>query len=249
MTKVAHQEISVVTTLDVVADYALYASDYSGCILTRRTRKKPISVAENQASIVAISQLMISLEGYINRVLFLSEADVSVYDRKYCDQKLATLLSVGNSSKGLISHVNEALVVRNAIMHSHIYVSDRDPSRNIVSIEQSILDLTNKRYENAVNVKTFRTNILHLHVVPSEIGFDDVFKALKMWSQIYKQLQIRYKTDAYLPPYSARNFERFMKMGGRENDFKAIPFDNNGSFSMLLKYFQHPELYKQLAQS
>lgn len=247
-----HSEISVVTTLDTVADHALFASEIA-YPRKRRYFRQPISVGEQTASVIAISQLMISLEGYINRVLYFLEQDdppfssVLVADNPHA--KLAAILGNGSSARSTLTKFDEALVMRNSIMHSHIYQTDRNENRRILNVEQRILR-SNRGYTTHVNTSTYRTKRTKFHVIPTEIGFDDVLKSLELWNKIYSIIESRHGHGvSYLAPYYPYNFRRFLKANGKDNEFEAIPLDNNGSFTNLIRYFKDVSLYKQIALS
>ncbi len=247
-----HSEISVVTTLDAVADHALFASEIA---YPRRRRyfRQPISVGEQNASVVAISQLMISMEGYINRILHFLEQDDStlgsVLEADDPHAKLAEILGNGTNARSLLTKFDEALVMRNSIMHSHIYQTDRNENRRILNVEQRILR-SNRRYVAHVNTSTYRTRKTKFHVIPTEIGFDDVIKSLELWNKIYRFVESRHRDGiAYLAPYYPYNFRRFMEANSKAVEFEVIPLDNNGSFTNLIRYFKDVSLYKQIASN
>lgn len=249
----SHQEISTITTLNVVADYTLFALEI---VPRRRARRlnSPISVAERENSIVAISQLMISLEGYINRVLYLLESDDPAYSASLLKRepadRLADILGSSRRAHSVLNKMKELLVTRNSIMHAHLYATERDQNRRILAIEKRILDSGNRSYRNLVDQNTYRTLKYKFHVVPSEIGFDDVFKGLELWNQIYRMIEQKHgRNVAYLPPYYPYGYRRFLSANHRSDEFDAIPLDHDGSFSSLIRYLKNPNLYQQAHSS
>jgi len=235
-----HQEISTITELDIVSDYALFAYDISSRRGARRLRT-PISVAESGNSIVAISQLMISLEGYVNRVLHLLEdEDPATYagalDLRWIHERLGAVLGDSRAARNVLHRVQEASVVRNAIMHAHLYQTERDQNRRIKSVQKRILD-SNRTYANYVNTSTYRTKTSLYHVIPSEIGFDDVLKFLKLWKRVYRFIERKHQNKAYLAPYYPYGYIRYLKSKSRDTEVDQIRLDNNGSFERLISYF------------
>lgn len=247
-----HDEISTITTLNVVVDYAFFCFEVTRRRRVRR-RSTPISVLEQQNAIVAISQIMISLEGYINRVLYLLEAEDTSYGSYIAVNSLQDRLRgvIGDSTRSryVLNNLAEALVMRNSIMHAHLYQTQRNESRTILGVQKRILDANHRGYRNLVDINSYRTRSYKYHVVPSEIGFDDVLKCIKLWNRIYSRIESLHGGGvAYLAPPYPYNFKRFMTANNRELEFEAIPLDHNGSLEGLLRYFKWPDLYTSAAR-
>ncbi len=193
-----HGEISPVILLDEVISQYLFAFDIFYSRYKDRNENDPISVAESDHAKIAILLLGASLEGYINRIIYLNsdrlvEADStyasSLYKRiKYLlhnapvdTDQLTTEAHIQDIDK----EVGEFLTMRNAVAHSHIYQSDRDDHRQISAIQVSILK-QDTFWQRTVNpLDRYRTNHYRYSTVPSEVCFHDVKKSLLLWNRIY----------------------------------------------------------------
>ena len=155
--------------------------------------------------------------------------------------RLEGLLDNTAISKKLVDRFKECLVIRNAIAHGHLYETGRNIHRRLSSTSMVVLDDKNRSYTKYVNPKTFRTNNLRLHVVPSEVGIGDLYQILKLWNLIYKRLVKIHGSIAHLQGYIFPDYTAHLKVEGREDEIrelenKLIGFDD-GSFTELLYLF------------
>lgn len=242
-----HTEISAVIILDLVVDNVLFALDSIGAPYKRKNNV-PISVAQREYSIVALIQLFVSLEGYINRVLYLLSDGSNKYFQAFSipnvEDKIDVLLDNTQESQRISKSIKESVALRNAIIHAHLYETSRDEGRKIKRIENQIL-LMRASYTNNVNQNTFRTNINHFHVVPSEVGFDDVLKALKLWNKLYRRLNKSYGNVAYLHEGYPHRYVWYLKSEGRTGEINKL--ENKlmlgDGFDDLIEYIEDPSGY------
>ena len=199
----AHKEISPVIPLTSVVDHFLWCHDTAqGCQGT-----SPISASENEDAIITIALVAMSLEGYLNRILFLLEdEDVRTIATSSCsarfeqtaEKKLAAILPA-KSDQNLIAGVDELLTARNSLAHSHIYETDRDDGRNISKTDLRMAR-NDPRWKRCVDPATFRTKTRQLNVVPSEVDFSDALTALELWGDVHSALTENLgDRHAYLP--------------------------------------------------
>ena len=239
-----NNEISTTYLPEIIVDNTLFALDFSGGLVFRITGS-PVSAAEKERCITAISMLFISFEGYFNRIIYLLINDsftLSKYDTLKDEPNTATrlkgLLDDTKISQKLVERFKESLVIRNAIAHGHLYETKRNVHRRFSVINKIVLDDNNRNYRTYVNQKTFRTNNLRLHIVPSEIGISDLYQILKLWNAIYNRMIKLHKNIAWLQGYIFPDYTAYLKVNGRDSEIdpleqKLIGYDD-GSFSQLL---------------
>lgn len=217
-------EISAVIMLDIVVDNVLFALDSIGNPYSRKD-KAPISVAQREYSIVALIQLFVSLEGYINRVLYLLSDGSNKYFQAFrtpnVESKIDVVLDNTLESQRISKSIKESVALRNAIIHAHLYETSRDEGRKIKKIENQIL-LMRASYTSNVNQNTFRTRINHFHVVPSEVGFDDVVKMLKLWNKLYRRLNKIHGNIGYLHEGYPHRYVWYLKSEGRTQEINKL---------------------------
>lgn len=242
-----HNEISTTYFPEVIVDNALFALEYSGGLRFRRAGL-PVSAAERERCITAISMLFISFEGAFNRIIYFLINDDStatsymrLKDEGSAAERLSGLLDNTNISGKLLDRFKESLVLRNAISHGHLYETGRNIHRRVSSTSKIVLKDNNKSYVKYVNQKTFRTKNLRLHVVPSEVGISDLYQILMLWNSINKRLIHIHGSIARLQGYIFPDYTAHLKATGqddkiRELENKLIGHDD-GSLTELLYLF------------
>lgn len=239
-----NNEISTAYFPEIIVDNTLFAFDFAGGLVFRRTGL-PVSAAEKERCITAISMLFISFEGYFNRIIYLlinnpstSGRYNSLKDEPKTAARLKGLLDDTKISQKLVERFNESLVMRNAIAHGHLYETKRNMHRRFSVINKVILDDNNVNYKKYVNQRTFRTNNLRLHIVPSEIGISDLYQTLKLWNAIYKRMVKLHKNIAWLQGYIFPDYTAYLKVNGRDAEINSLERrligHDDGSFSQLL---------------
>lgn len=242
-------EISTTFFPEIIVDNALFALDYSGGLVFRRTGA-PVSAAEKERCITAIIMLFISFEGYFNRIIYLlindpstSSQYLTLKDESNPAFRLRGLLDNTAISKKMVDRFKEALVIRNAIAHGHLYETSRNRHRQYSAINKIVLDDHNPNYSTHVNPRTYRTRNLRLHVVPSEIGISDLYQVLKLWNSINKRLNKIHGHKAWLQGYIFPDYTNYLKASGRTNEIELLENRllgrDDGSFTELLWLFDH----------
>lgn len=194
--------------------------------------------------------LFISFEGYFNRIFYLLINDPSTFnqyltlkDESNTAARLRGLLDNTAISKKIVDRFNEALVIRNAIAHGHLYETSRNRHRQFSATNKIVLDDNNRNYVTHVNPRTYRTRNLRLHVVPSEIGISDLYQVLKLWNSINKRLNKIHGYKAWLQGYIFPDYTNYLQASGRTDEIG--PLENrlicrdDGSFTELLWLFDH----------
>jgi hypothetical protein len=194
--------------------------------------------------------LFISFEGMFNRVIYflsnsgdpaISSRYIHLKDEGSAAKRLEGLLDNTNISRRLVERFKESLVIRNAIVHGHLYETSRNIHRRISRTDKVVLDDKNRNYTDFVNPKSLRTRNLRLHVVPSEIGISDLYQLLKLWNRIYLRLNRIHGSIAWLQSYIFPDYSSYLKLNGREDEFnklenRLIGLDD-ASFSEVLGLF------------
>lgn len=230
-------------------DNTLFALDISGGLVFRKTGA-PVSVAERERCVTAITMLFISFEGYFNRIIYLLINDTTtsakylpLKDESNTATRLKGLLDDTAISRKLVDRFKESLVLRNAIAHGHLYETGRNRYRRFSVINKVVLDDNNRNYTTYVNPRTYRTHNLRHHVVPSEIGISDLYQVLKLWNAINKRLNKIHGDKAWLQGYIFPDYTNYLQANGRASE--VGPLENrligrdDGSFTELLWLFDH----------
>ncbi len=242
-----HDEISTTYFPEAIVDNALFALEISEGLHYRKTGK-PVSVAERERCIVAISMLFISFEGAFNRIIYFLINDEHTSDKYMAlkdvgppQERLKGLLDNTVISRKLVERFKEGLVLRNAIAHGHLYRTGRDIHRKLSSTSKIVLDDNNRNYSNYVNPRTFRTRNLKLHVVPSEVGISDLYQILKLWNAIYRRLNSIHGSIAWLQGYIFPDYTAHLKLNDQEDKLRELENKlighDDGSLTELLFLF------------
>lgn len=212
-----HSEISPVILLDEALSHYLFANDIAAQYPDRLVGQ-PISVAENNHASISILLFVISIEGHFNRLLyFLARTDPSFKSvfEKIAVKKLELILKKSDRLDDLIEQFEEVHAVRNAITHSHIYLTSRTAKREILQITEQILR-KDTLWNRVVDKRNhFRTKHLEINTIPSEVCFPDAQKVLVVWNSIYHEVNRLHPSVGHLPityPHTYASFHKKDKL-------------------------------------
>lgn len=163
------------------------------------------SVSENTNSTAAIVLSVLGIEAYRNRIYYLEKkrvnhvpADLSsvfiTKDKKFSGKDFEAILS-------------EIFVIRDVIVHNHIYEVEwvSDENWDMVSHKQRMLEGygDDRKYQMFVNKRARRTINLGLNVQPGKIGFEDLFKVLVIFD-LFVGISTKLFQNNYVPFRFAR---------------------------------------------
>lgn len=220
-----HIEISATIALDQIADSALICAQVAKGFRIKRKSGYPVSVAEREQATNTLLLLFMSFEGYINRIIYLLSDENKLYQNYYNEpdivKRLEVLIGTKKSSKILTERFKESLALRNSIVHGHLYETRRTMQRKILQKSRLIMH-PNQTYKNYVNQNTFRTKSMHLNVIPSEIGVEDVYKMLLLWNKIYINLNNKFGNLAWLSHGYPHVFATLLQATGNSVAFNDL---------------------------
>lgn len=140
-----------------------------------------VSVLENTFATAGIVLTVLGIEAYRNRIYYLEKGEIS----KSVPQDLASIFHKKDSSfqkDKFEEFLKEAFVLRDVIVHNHIYKVDVifDGDWEMLSHRQTLLEGygDDKKFRYLVNNITRKTRWLGLNVQPAKIGFEDLFMTL-----------------------------------------------------------------------
>ncbi len=145
--------------------------------------KTKVSLRENGYSISIIVLSVLLVESIINRIKYLEKSKTKnnlEFFKSFCNDN------------NLISYLTEIYIVRDLIVHNHIWRTsyDFDEKYNEIRIYQKLLDgYGDQKYKDNISKKKKITKILKIHVVPMNIGKEDVIKTFKVLQKMLKFLE------------------------------------------------------------
>lgn len=144
-------------------------------------KKFQVSVYENTFATAGIVLTALGFEAYRNRIYYLEKKKVN----KSVPTDLASIFKERNSNfpevdfKNLIS---EIFVLRDIIVHNHIYKVDisYDDNWEMLSHTQKLLEGygDDRKFKNLTSSRTKKTSFLKLNIQPGKIGFEDFLLVL-----------------------------------------------------------------------
>ncbi len=137
-------------------------------------------VFENTYSTAAIVLTVLGIEAYRNRIFCLERKKVG----KYVFQDLSEI--IGNKDRNFPKQdfqgiLSEIFVVRDVIVHNHIYEVKVFHNRNgeMLGHRQKLLEgYGDTKHLASTNPRTKKTNLLKFNIQPLKIGFEDLYKLL-----------------------------------------------------------------------
>jgi len=149
--------------------------------------KTQVSSRENGYSVSIIVLLILLVESSLNRIRYLEK------DKK---DNLKFFSSKFSTNQGLINKLYEVYVLRDLIVHNHIWrISyEFDNNYNEIKIYQKLLEdygdkRGDKKYKDHVNKRKKITKTLKLNINPIKISKEDVNKIFKFVSTFFKFLE------------------------------------------------------------
>jgi len=140
-----------------------------------------VSVHENTYSTSAIVLAVLGIEAYRNRIYYLEKKKVS----KSVSSDISTIFTNKDNNfpkQDFEAILTEVFVIRDVIVHNHIYELEvvSDDNWDMISHKQKLLEGygDDRKYKNFVNSRVRKTINLGLGVQPGKIGFEDLFEVL-----------------------------------------------------------------------
>lgn len=143
-----------------------------------------VSVYENAFATAGIVLTVLAFEAYRNRIYYLAKKKV---DRSVA-KDLASIFKSKEANfpeKEFESLLNEIFVIRDVIVHNHIYkVNVRfDDDWQMLGHKQQLLEGygDDKKFKALTSSRTKKTTTLKLNIQTGKIGFEDLFLILVMF--------------------------------------------------------------------
>lgn len=189
----------------------IYNKNYTE-IRTSKGFRQLIAPMENEASALAITQLAIGLESFLNsQAFYRNQKDFNTYSQ--ISKKIGKIIE--KPYPLLEKLLVELSVVRDSLAHGHLWIKTRERDKNDFSIKsiRSYLWKPFKaklqpKYLDSVNGSIKRTRIAKLAVIPVDVGFLDAVQALLIVSKTV-QLCLDDKGNGWKPlfyPYKQVGF-------------------------------------------
>lgn len=170
-------------------------------------RNFQVSVHENAYSTSAIVLTVLGIEAYRNRIYYLERKKVT----KSVPNDISCIFAQKDSTfpkQGFEAVLAEVFVIRDVIVHNHIYELEvvSDDNWDMVSHRQKLLEGygDDKKYQKFVNNRTRKTKNLGLNVQPGKIGFEDLFKVLVVFD-LFIGISTKLFANNYVPFHFTRN--------------------------------------------
>lgn len=177
-----------------------------------------VSVHENTYATSAIVLTVLGIEAYRNRIYYL---DKKVVSRNVSRDIASVFFSKDRSfpKQDFEAILSEVFVIRDVIVHNHIYKVKvtSDENWDMISHRQRLLEGygDDQKYRNFVNSRTRKTKNLGLNVQPGKIGFEDLFKVLVIFD-VFVGISAKLFTNSYAP------FRFMRKIDGEWEDKLSI---------------------------
>lgn len=169
-------------------------------------RNFQVSVHENTYSTSGIVLTVLSIEAYRNRIYYLEKRKIS----KNVARDISSLFFDKDNSfskQDFEAILNEIFVIRDVIVHNHIYEVEvvSDENWDMLSHSQELLEGygDDQKYKNFVNNRTRKTRNLGLNVQPGKIGFEDLFKVLIIFDT-FIGISTKLFSNGYVPFHFTR---------------------------------------------
>lgn len=164
-------------------------------------RNFQVSVHENTYATSAIVLTVLGIEAYRNRIYYLEKKKVS----RSVSADITSIFGGKDSNfpkRDFEAIMNEVFVIRDVIVHNHIYELEviSDDNWDMVSHRQKLLEGygDDKKYQEYVNYRTRKTKNLGLNVQPGKIGFEDLLKVLIIFD-MFVGISTKLFTNSYTP--------------------------------------------------
>jgi len=160
-----------------------------------------VSVHENTYATSAIVLTVLGIEAYRNRIYYLEKKGVN---RNVAHDLSSVFLSKDSSFpvQDFEAIFNEVFVIRDVIVHNHIYEIEvvSDENWDMLSHRQKLLEGygDDQKFRNFVNNRIRKTKNLGLNVQPGKIGFEDLFKVLIIFDT-FVGISTKLFTNNYTP--------------------------------------------------
>ena len=140
-----------------------------------------VSPWENSHAAAAIVLTAAAIEAYRNRIYYLKKEKTSKnVPRNIGNIFVKKLLDF--PSQKFESILEEVFVIRDAVMHSHIWELDVAFSHEnwdmVRYTKQKLDEYGDKKFKRSVNMETGETNLIGFNAQPLKIGFEDLLKVL-----------------------------------------------------------------------
>ena len=138
---------------------------------------------ENSHAAAAIVLTAAATEAYRNRLYYLEKGELSGINDVSSDiSKMFMNKWLRFPTQRFKSIMEEVFVIRDIIMHGHMYELDvvlSEKDWRMIGYEQrKITQYKDKKFERSVNIQAEETKSMRFNVQPLRIGFEDLFKVL-----------------------------------------------------------------------
>lgn len=205
--------------LDFVVWDLVKGSFLTYCNTNFSNKRFQTPMPEHSRAAAAIVLSVLGIEAYRNRVYCLEKREVcSSVSNSLCD--MITEKSSNFPARKLKDLLEEVFVVRDVIVHNHIYeVTVTYQGFNIKGHRQRLLQgrTDDLKYKRHVNKRTKKTKLLKLNVQPTKISFEDIFKVLlvvdltiKIMQQVFGGGYVPFHVSHKIGRYDAKNLSEIL---------------------------------------
>lgn len=168
-------------------------------IYDRNIERQLIAPKENFNASVSLIDFLIFLESHINRIGYFKKEQEPYFDYDGIKYRLETKIEkvFPECPSNLIEALKEVKETRNAIIHAHLWIEERNYTKDYELEENifktcSIASEFRRHFNEVVNFKTFKTKKYSFNIVPTKVNFIDAFKTLLLTEKIVAGLQTKY---------------------------------------------------------
>ncbi len=138
-----------------------------------------VSICERSHAAAAIALTTSAIEAHRNRIYYMHKMDIS----KSVASDIAHLPNGTNFPRNLYQQIiNEVFVLRDVILHSHMYELDvqvKSDSWDMIGLTSEMqLGYGDNKFNQLVDMHKLFTKYLELRVLPTKIGFEELFIVL-----------------------------------------------------------------------
>lgn len=169
-----------------------------------------VSIIENAYSTAGVILVLLALEAYRNRIYYLEKKSSH---RGRLAEDLSNIFKQKDNAfpEGLFRDIlNEMMIVRDVIVHNHLYEVEivNDGNWDMISHRQRLLKDygDHKRLKSGLVVEqTRKTKNLKLNVQPAKIGFEDLYTILVIFD-MFVGISDKLLSNSYVPFHFTHKF-------------------------------------------
>lgn len=178
------QKLITVITTQYLEHVVLELLEKSFDVYRRRDFNKKqfqVSVLENAHATAAIVLTVLAIEAYRNRIFYLEGKKVGRSAVKDLVEIIDSRVS-GFPMQSFLNILTEVFVIRDVVVHNHIYEVDVLYTKNweMTGHRQKLLEGygDDSKFKSSVNSRTRKTKLLKFNIQPAKIGFEDLYTLL-----------------------------------------------------------------------